>query len=94
VGSYSHPSRVSHHFTSDQQAIQGFSEGRAKLLFQHWPPLVGHAIHAPHLHGWSARHAQGLGQFGIAASLLVGEGANLLVILIVFCHGRDYNINL
>ena len=82
------------HFTSSNQIAQGLSEGRAELLFQHWPPLVGHAIYLPHLHGRAIGHAQSLGQLGVAASLLMGESANLLVVLIVFCHGGDYNINL
>ena len=87
MGSYSHPSRVSHHFTSDQQSIQGLSEGRAELLFQHWPPLVGHAVDAPHLHGRAAWRTECLGQLGVAASLLVREGIYPVEILIVFGHG-------
>jgi hypothetical protein len=67
------------HFTSSNQIAQGLSEGRAKLLFQHWPPLVGYAIHLPHLHGRAAWHAfMALASLGVAASLLVGEGIDLL----------------
>ena len=75
------------HFTSSSQAAQGLSEGRAELLFQHWPPLVGHAISRPCLDSRAVGHTQGFGQLGVAASLLVREGIDLLVILIVFVHG-------
>lgn len=75
------------HFTSSNQIAQGLSEGRAELLFQHWPPLVRYAIPGPGLHGRAVGNAQGFGQLGIAASLLMREGIDLLVILIVFVHG-------
>ena len=82
------------HFTSSNQIAQGFSEGRAELLFQHWPPLVGHTIHLPHLHGRAIGHAQSLGQLGVASSLLVGKGIDLAEILIIFCHVLDCSTNL
>jgi hypothetical protein len=74
-------------FISNNEIAQGLSEGRAKLLFQHWPPLVGNAISRPGLDGRAVGNAQGFGQLGVAASLLVSEGIDLLVILIVFVHG-------
>ena len=75
------------HFASNDQVAQGLSEGRAELLFQNRPPLVGHAITSPGLDSRAVGNAQGFGQLGVAASLLVSEGIDLLVILIVFVHG-------
>ena len=75
------------HFASSNQIAQGLSEGRAELLFQHWPPLVGNAISRPGLDSWTVGNAKSFGQLGVAASLLVSEGIDLLVVLIVFVHG-------
>ena len=88
------PAKGCRYFISSCDSLQTFPERCSVKPIKHWPPLVSNPIHTPHLHSRARRYAKSLGQPGVASSFLVGVLIEPLEIRVVFCHGRDYNINL
>jgi hypothetical protein len=80
-----------HHFASDDQVVQGLSEGCTKPLIEGGPPFVSNAIYQPGLDSRAAWGTNGLGHGLVGAKALSGKGQDLCIVLIVFVHVRDFS---